>query len=365
MDGDLDGALTALDRLANSADRLDRARAGARAIEVRLASGKLDAAHAAQALDTLRYAWRGDRRELALRERLADMHQRAGAWREAFSELRGTEADFPQAAGSIHAHLAGMFASLLSGDATTRLTPLDLVAMVDENADLLTNAGDPAALQEQVADRLMTLDLPERAAPILQSLITTSPDPDTKARLGARLAALRLREDDAPGALTALAVTQGPGLDPAQQEQRALLRAAAHGRLHDPGAAIADLAGLTGPAADTTRATILEQAGNWAAAEAALARVVAATIPESGPLSDHHRDTLLRYATAAARAGDTAALTVLQAKEDDRIGSGPAADMLRLLKVAPVPERADMPRLRQEADLMQRIPAGFAAATAH
>ena len=77
-----------LDTLANGHDQFDRARAAVRAVELRLAAGVLDKTQAADALDKLLYAWRGDARELALRERVAELRGQTGAWRVALATLR-------------------------------------------------------------------------------------------------------------------------------------------------------------------------------------------------------------------------------------------------------------------------------------
>ena len=47
--------------------------------------GAIDKTQAADALDKLLYAWRGDERELALRERVAELRGQTGAWRVALS----------------------------------------------------------------------------------------------------------------------------------------------------------------------------------------------------------------------------------------------------------------------------------------
>ena len=51
---------------------------------------------------------------------------------------------------------------------------------------------------------------------------------------------------------------------------------------------------------------------------------------------------MLRLATAAARAGDEATLTALRVKLGTRLGSGPQADLFRLLTVEPVRGTADI-----------------------
>ncbi len=360
-DGDAAGALTALDALANSHDQRDRARAAARAVELRLAAGEWDAGKAADALDKLRYAWRGDRRELALRERVADLRQRAGGWRAALTELRALQTDFPDRTQAIQTHLMGMFITLLYSEATDALPPLDLVALVDENADLFKQMPNNEDLQARLADRLMALDLPSRAAALLEKLVSSATSPLGKATFGARLADLRLREGDAAGTLAALSASAAPTLDPELAERRGILASVANSRLGDTAGAIGALAGLTGPRADIARAAVYEQTGNWPAAEDALMSVVGSAIPAAGALDDAQRQLVLRLATAAQRSGDRNGLAALRATLDSRLGAGPIADMIRLLTAEPVQGTADLPRAEREMGLARAVPAALAA----
>src|SRR6185312_14475735 len=97
-----------------------------------------------------------------LRERLAELRQQSGEWRAALAVLRETEALFPDDKPDIHTRLQASFAALLRNEAVDRLPPLDLVTLVDENADLLPGTPDGEAMQARLADRLLALDLPKR-----------------------------------------------------------------------------------------------------------------------------------------------------------------------------------------------------------
>ena len=121
------------------------------------------------------------------------------------------------------------------------------------------------------------------------------------------------------------------------------------------------MAGLTGLHADTARAAVYEQAGNWPAAEEALMLVVGATIPATGELTDPQRQLLLRLATAAQRSGDRNGLLALRATHDSRLGSGPLADMIRLLTADPVMATTDLPRAEREMGFVRGVPAALAA----
>ncbi len=78
------------------------------------------------ALDKLLYAWRGDSRELALRQRVAELRGQAGAWRPALAMLRQAETDFPEQAAPIHDRLKDAFAAMI-GDKGAQQVPADRI----------------------------------------------------------------------------------------------------------------------------------------------------------------------------------------------------------------------------------------------
>jgi hypothetical protein len=359
--GDMDGALHLFDALANDPDQLDRARSVSRAVELRLASGQFDAKQAADALDKMLYAWRGDRRDLALRERLAELRIQSGGWRPALALLRDAVADFPDQSAEINNRLHSVFTTLLSDGEADKLPALDLIALMDENADLLPATAEGDAMKLRLADRLLALDLPKRADPLLEKLMQAAPAGEGRAGLGTRLARLRLREGDTDGALAALGSSSAADLPPDLFEARALLVASIYAQRGDTKAAMAALAPLGSAAAEEARATVAEQANDWPAAEQALSRYVAQTLPADGELDDTQRQALLRLTTAAARANDSTALADLRAREEARIGSGPLADMFRLLTAGPVRGAADLARAKREVGLARAVPDGLQA----
>ena len=120
-----------------------------------MATGTLNKTQAADALDKLLYAWRGDSRELALRERIAELRGQTGAWRVALAMLRQAETDFPEQAAPIRDRLKDTFAgddprSGHAADTADRLR----VAMVEENTDLVPDSGDDEVVEQPLADRL-------------------------------------------------------------------------------------------------------------------------------------------------------------------------------------------------------------------
>jgi hypothetical protein len=355
-DGQTDAALAIYDTLSVGRDRLVRVRSARRAIELRLASGKIDVGRAADEMEKLLDAWQGDQRALSLRERLAELRAQAGRWRSALALLRATAGDFPDQAADIQARMQRIFAAAANDPRFDALPPLEFVALIDENTDVLPAGADGDALSVQLADRLLALDLPGQAEPLLQKLVRAALPGVGRAELGARLAVVRLRQGNASGAVAALSDSSADGLPAALTEERTLLLAEAEARDGDVAGAVAALVALGTAAADEKRATILEQAQDWAGAEGALKDYVAKTVPSSGSLNDSQRRTLVRLAAAVARAGDQATLTTLRAEDESRMGSGPLANMFRLLTAGAVQGVADLRRSGQEAVLAHALP---------
>ncbi len=359
--GDSTQALSMLDAIAAGHDQFDRARAAVRAVELRLAAGQLTKVQAADALDKLLYAWRGDTRELALRERLAELREQSDNWRVALSVLRQAETDFPQQAGLVRERMKDVFARMVHDKAAQQMPPLEFVATVDENTDLLPDAGNDELVEQPLSERLLALDLPGRAKPVLDKLMHQTKAPTAKARFATSLAILAKHEGDDAAVLGLLKLSDAPDLPAPLAEQRLILQAEAMAHHGEAAAAAALLAAApTGPTMEA-RARILEAAADWAGAQRAWGEFAARAVPAAGPLDEHQAHVVLRLATSTARAGDEQGLARLRSAYSDRILAGPLADMFRLLTAEPVRSIADIKRSQQEVSLAASIPADLKA----
>jgi hypothetical protein len=357
--GDSAGALKRYDTLAMGRDRLTSARAMTRATLLRLKTKAIGPAEAASALERQFLNWRGDKRELDLRIRVASLRTQAGAWRAAFDLLRETEAMYPDDTAMIDARMADLLNGLMTGPAAAKIAPLDLVALASENAELVASVA-PTQAAGLLADKLVALDLPRRAGPVLERMLRAAPVGPAQAKLGARLAALRLGEGDDAGAQDALANSNAPDLPPDLIERRGLLAARAAAHRGDTAHAVSILSDIGTAAADGLRASILTDAKDWPGAVGAFRDLVAKTVPPQGALNPAQQDTLLQLAGALSRAGDDAGLQALGVQEMPRM-AGPRVDMFRLLTAAPLSGVSDLGRSSAEIALVRAIPTGLAA----
>ena len=163
---------------------------------------------------------------------VAELRAQAGAWRTSLALLREMRQLFPEQGEAARRALADVFARSLEPAAQDKLSPLDLVALAEENADLLPSGPAGHALAVRLADRLMALDLPARAQVVLEKLADQAPPGIARATLGGTLAGLRLDQGAPEDALAALSASVVEGqLPPELLEQRTLVfaRAAATG----------------------------------------------------------------------------------------------------------------------------------------
>ena len=309
-------------------------------------------------MDKLLYSWRGDEHEIKMRLRAAELHAQAGAPRAALTTLRETLESMPEAQDSLRAGMQSIFTAALAADAKSPMPPLELVALADENPDLITEGEAGLALARELANRLAALDLPRRAVPVLEKLVAAAPPGVVRAELGGRLAASRLLLDDPAGALAALGATTADPLPPSVLEARVLVWARATAAEGDAARAAAALEALDSPAAMDLSSQLLEQAKDWKGAAATLRRYASRLVPTEGPLTEEQAGTLLRLAAAASQAGDQATLTQLRDHDLARLPQGRTADMLRLLTVTPVQLPEDLTRSRREAVLAGGVVGG-------
>jgi hypothetical protein len=356
--GKTDEALSLYDAVAKRPDRLMRAEALRDAVEARLAAKKIDAAAAAAALSRQIYAWRGGELDLALRLRVSHLRIQAGLWRQALALLQESDGLFPDAHGRIHDAETKLIADLVHGDSAAKLGALDLVALADEASTLLSAADADTTLAPVLVDKLMALDLPARAAPILQRLYDRATDPAQKAELGVRLAGVMADRGDSKGALSVLAASDDAGLEAPLVSRRGMLRARLLAKAGQTGDALGVLASIEDEPALELQTGILEQNRSYAEAAKLLGDAIGkpsfAKLPEQT-----QRNLILRLANDQSEIGDMAALRRLRDAEASHFTSGPDAELFAVLTQEPIGATTDLPRASKELDKLRALPASL------
>jgi hypothetical protein len=349
--GDNAPALEAYEAVMRGRDRRARAVAMRRAVELRLASGALDAAGAAVAMEGVLAAWRGDALESGVRLRLAALRREAGDHRGAFELLRETEQVFPDLAAQLRPQQVDALLAAIGAEA-----PIAAVSLFDAHAALLPPGAPTEQALAALADGLAALDLPVRAQAVLRQALRRAEDETARGRLGLRMADLALGAGDPAGARAALADTGSDELPDRLRQARALSEARALARMEafeDAAARYRD----AGPDAAPEHAEMLAGRQDWAGAAMVLGAHLAAVLPPApAPLPDDARRLVARTAALLALAGDEAGLAALRDAEATRMAGGPYAEAFALITAGRMGGIGDLPRIRQEVELARALP---------
>jgi hypothetical protein len=373
--GHAKAALAAYRKLAHSEDERVAAMANDRVVELRHQAGALSDAEAADALEAQLFDWRTPQHERHLRLRIAELREAAGQWMQAFAMLQSARAKFPGHRTATDSLRAAAFLKMVGGDAFTKLSPIEAVAILQQNQDLIPQGS--AEVINLLAQRLDGLDLPGTAAPILSHLIQSVPQGPAKAGLGATLAQIDLDAGSPVAALADLSQTQAANLPPKLAARRIMLAAKAQAAAGNAVAAVNTLAalepaatpspgnGLPGNASPgdadgqalDTQAQIAEQSGQWPRAEQALSTLVNQSVPAAGPISGDQENLLLRLATAASHNNDSAMLLALSSQYGARVGGDAAGQMFQTLTAPPLTGDQGLNQALHEISQLQALPA--------
>lgn len=333
-----------------SGERLVRVDAEMGLVELGLADGSLSRAQAIEKLDRLRFAWRGDAKELAVLRRLADLELAEGRWRAGLETLRLALKVFPDApdAQVLQDTQATAFRRLFLGGGADALPPVQAVALYFDFRDLTPLGQDGDEMIRRLADRLVQVDLFDQAKTLLTHQVTYRLQGIAKSKVASRLALIHLLDHDPAKALVVLDDSEQPVLPEGTAKLRRLLRARALADLGRVPEALAQLAGDGSTDAATLGAEITWQARDWPKAASFLGRLLDGKAPPpAGPPASGIESLVLRAAVALALAQDAPGLKNLADRWAAAMGQSKSADAFAMMTGASDPTALSTRNLAQ------------------
>ncbi|RTR24657.1 tetratricopeptide repeat protein [Azospirillum griseum] len=330
--GETDRAREQLKAAFDSYDRLYHAKAGLALTNLDLAEGKMSATAAAEQLAGLTFTWRGDDLEMQIRSRMGEVLIAGGKYPEGFNTMKETAAlvaDTPRAE-AITKDMSRIFADLYK-DGAARLPTLEALKLYDQFRELtpVGEAGDE--IIRQLAERLISIDLLNRAADLLQHQVEFRLSGLDKARIGTRLASVRLLDNKPEQALQALEMSNVPGIPADLAAERRLMQAKALSELNKGDDALLLLADDDGANANLLRVDIAWRGQKWEAAALALNKIIGPPPLPGKALDPAVSQLVLNRAVALALAGDGTGLNLLRKDFEAAMKGGPNEDAFRVL----------------------------------
>ena len=296
-------------------------------VDLQLSAGKIKHADAIEALERLRFRWRGDDLELATLRRLGSIYFADKRWREGLETLRSAAINFPKSelARSAQDDTRQAFVDLfLNGKADT-MKPVDAVSLFYDFIELTPIGRDGDEMIRKLSDRLVTVDLLGPAEELLEHQVTQRLDGVAQASVATRLALIYLLDHKPKGALKIINDTRQTGLPDDLNAQRRLLEARALAGLQEYDAGVNLIADDDSQEARDLRADIYWQASNWTLAAGKAEELLGDRWQAAAPLTDADRVHVMRAAVAYSLANDDAGLTRLRDRYTTKMGASPDA----------------------------------------
>ena len=315
VQGDIDRAQELWQQAADSPlSSLARAEAGYALILSKYGAGKMTRLDAIEALDRMRFDWRGDDFEVRLLRKMGELRYDDADYHGALDAFRQILTNFPNSPyiPEIAAEMQNDFTSVFVGPKADTVPPVAALAVFQEFKVLTPPGKLGDAVARNLIDRLVAIDLLDRAAGALYQEITTRLTGLAQARAGAQLALLELLQGKPDEARKALALPFDPAYaTPGLLLQRQEFAASAAFMSGDKDGAIKLLEGDSSLDADRLRADIYWAKGDWKS----VASLLVARLPTPGPnlvLDEQTAALAINAATAMSLSGDQAGLASLR-----------------------------------------------------
>ncbi|CAN5321594.1 hypothetical protein BH09PSE2_BH09PSE2_23530 [soil metagenome] len=285
-----------------------------KAMDLKLATGRIKTDEAIATLDSIRFRWRGDATELEVVRELGQVNLRQGRYREALEAWRSAGSRMPDlpAASAIRADLAQAFRDLFLAGRADGLEPVQALALFYDFKTYAPIGAEGDLMVRRLVRRLVDVDLLGQAADLLKYQVDNRLDGAAKAQVSTDLALIYLMDRKPEDALGAINGSRSTLLPTALNGQRRLLEARALVDLGRFDHALEVIGTDQSPDALEVRALCSWRARDWAGASKTAEQRLGDRWKRNDPLTSAEAAMLLRAGVGYSLANDDAGLTRLR-----------------------------------------------------
>jgi tetratricopeptide (TPR) repeat protein len=361
--GEFEQAVATWDQVAEGDNRKARAHAIFDRTELLMRLERLTVEDAIEQLQQLRFAWRGDGFEMALLKRIGELQVENKDFRDGLNTLRQVAIFFPNKPVASEATdlMHRTFENLYLGDDINSISAIKAVALYDEFREL-TPAGEKGdELIRRLADRMVDVELFERAENLLEHQVNFRLSGVEKARVGARLALVYLLDGKPEETIRVIDETEDPNISEELATQRRQLKARALLDVDSGAEAIASLDGDLTKNAELLRVDYYRRTRDYMSAAETFQRLVGDDGNRmTGEISDERAHYLLNWAVNLAMAGQERTLNMLKRRYGEAMAQSPFAEAFSLITSSPTQGLIDYRTLADKVDEVENFQ-GFLA----
>ena len=301
LGGDFEGAIGKFEEVMDGQHRPSRAKAAVARAQLLFELDRYSAQDMIEEYEKLRFSWRGGEFEFWLLKNLGQLYSSTGMYRKGLQALKQAATyfrDYEESSG-VTKQMSDLFQKLYLDGAADELAPVTAIALYDEYREL-TPAGEKGdEMIRKLADRLVGVDLLDRAADLLEGQVEFRLKGDEKARVGARLALVFLFDRKFDDALRILNASNEPNLPDDLAHNRLILRARATIGVGQGDDALEMLKGNPTADANELRAEIYWRKADWKNASKVMGKLARSYGAKARkPLNDRQAYMVLRWAVA-------------------------------------------------------------------
>lgn len=323
--GRIDRAASLLETAVKVGEGPAAAEARYKQIELKLVRGEYNRPKAIDRLEALAFSWRGDRIELESNRLLARLYVEEARYRDAFRLLDAALLAQPNVpvTRTFQNEMAAVFEDLFLSGKIDALPPIEGLALYYDFSKLTPVGRRGDELIRRLSERLVTVDLLDQAAELLEHQVQFRLTGAAKAQVATRLAIVHLMNRKPQKAVAILAATRLADLPQELREQRLLLESRALMGTNRFDNAIDVIASLKGNEADRQRGDIYWAAKRWRQTGESIELMLGDRWKEEEPLNEIERSDILRAGLAYALAGENLSLTRLKERYSGKLGAAP------------------------------------------
>jgi len=323
--GRTEDALLSYRGAATSRDRRAAAQGRLRETVLTFATGGMGRKDVINDLETLTTVWRGDETETEGLKLLAHLYTEDSRYRDAFHVMRTALTAHPNSdmTRKIQDEAAATFESLFLGGKGETLPPIEALGLFYDFRELTPIGRRGDEMIRRLADRLVSVDLLDQAAELLQHQVDHRLQGGARAQVATRLAVVYLMNHKPDRALATLQATRVADLSNDLRDQRLLLEARAMSNLGRHDLAIELITNINTHEAIRLRSDVLWSAKRWREAGEQIELLYGERWRELQPLNDIERADILRASIGYALGEETIGLARLREKYGAKFSDGP------------------------------------------
>jgi tetratricopeptide (TPR) repeat protein len=323
--GRTEDALLSYRTAATSRDRRAAAQGRLRETVLTFATGGMGRKDVINDLETLTTVWRGDETETEGLKLLAHLYTEDSRYRDAFHVMRTALTAHPNSdmTRKIQDEAATTFESLFLGGKGESLPPIEALGLFYDFRELTPIGRRGDEMIRRLADRLVSVDLLDQAAELLQHQVDHRLQGGARAQVATRLAVVYLMNRKPDRALATLQATRVADLSNDLRDQRLLLEARAMSNLGRHDLALELITNINSHESIRLRSDIFWAAKRWREAGEQIELLYGERWREFPPLNDTERADILRASIGYALGEETIGLARLREKYGAKFSDGP------------------------------------------